>query len=124
MKLDFVNNKTLEYKLPDGEFGTEPIFVPNPNGQEEDDGYILMQTIDGKAKKSNILILWAKNMVPEFKARAPGLGLFGLHSAFFPYEVGCQGNVEDCKPKINFAGKIQMQFSVLILTGFLLAFFG
>ena len=34
-------------ELPDGFFPTEPIFVADPNGTEEDDAVILMSGVDG-----------------------------------------------------------------------------
>lgn len=99
MKLDFEDpSKSITYELPNGEFATEPIFVSD-GGPDEDDGYIIINTIDGIAEKSNILILWAKNMKPQYKGQAPGLGLVGLHSAYFDYSVGC--TKENCRPTID-----------------------
>ena len=69
MKLDFDDpSQTKLYELADGEFATEPIFVSN-NGPSEDDGYILMQTIDGKSKKAAIVIL---NTVSHKKGSTSG----------------------------------------------------
>ena len=60
MKFDFEDpSETIEYELPDGEFGTEPFFVGN-GGTNEDDGYILVQTLNARAKKASITILDAK----------------------------------------------------------------
>ena len=96
MKLDFEDpSRTKIYELANGEFATEPIFVSN-NGPSEDDGYILMQTIDGKSKKAAIVILNATNMELIYRALAPGLGLFGLHSKYFDYSQGC--SIDDCTP--------------------------
>ena len=97
MKLDFEDpSKTKVYELADGEFATEPIFVPWHNGLHEDDGYIMVQTIDGKSKKAAIVILNATNMELIYRALAPGLGLFGLHSKYFDYSQGC--SIDDCTP--------------------------
>ena len=49
MKFDFDDpNQTKSYELGDGEFGTEPVFVENPEGDGsiEDDGFIVVQTLD------------------------------------------------------------------------------
>ena len=98
MKFDFDDNsKSLEYVLPDGEFGTEPIYVSKKEATEEDDGFVLVQNIDGIRRKSVIVILDTKTMKPLFRARAPELGLHGLHAAFFPFDVGCNAT-EGCRP--------------------------
>ena len=96
MKYDFKDqSQTIKYELSDGEFATEPIFVGN-GGENEDDGYVLVQTINTRAKKASIVILNAKDMKPEFIGLAPELGLFGLHSSFFPFDIGC--STDDCTP--------------------------
>ena len=101
MKLDFDDpSQTKLYELADGEFATEPIFVPKANGLDsEDNGYILVQTIDGKSKKAAIVILNAIDMKLLYRALAPGLGLFGLHSKFFDYSQGC--SIDDCTPGVT-----------------------
>ena len=99
MKFDFDDpTKTKSYELEDGEFGTEPVFVENPKGDGsiEDDGFIVIQTLNTRAKKASIVILNATNMEVEFKALAPEMGLFGLHARFFGFDVGC--SIEDCRP--------------------------
>ena len=103
MKFDF-DDPTLTkfYELRDGEFGTEPAFVGRSDAdgrsnEDEDDGYVLVQTIDARAKKASISILDAKDMTLVFRGLAPELGLFGLHTRFFPFDVGC--STDDCVPK-------------------------
>ena len=96
MKFDFEDpSETIEYELPDGEFGTEPFFVGN-GGTNEDDGYILVQTLNARAKKASITILDAKNMKPVYRGLAPEMGLFGLHTRFFGFDIGC--STDDCTP--------------------------
>ena len=97
MKYDFKDQtQTIKYELSDGEFATEPIFVGD-GGENEDDGYVLVQTINTRAKKASIVILNAKDMKPEFIGLAPELGLFGLHSSFYPFDIGC--STDDCTPQ-------------------------
>ena len=128
VKFDFEDsNQTLEYVLPDGEFGTEPIFIPgdptNANATE-DDGYIVVNTIDGAAEKSNILILRAQNMKPEFKAQAPERGLVGLHSGFFKFEAGCYSGQDTCKPQTSGASLLlQSSFLFWTLSGLIISAF-
>ena len=71
MKLDFDDpSQTKFYELEDGEFGTEPVFVENPegNGEVEDDGWVVVQTLNGRKIKATIVILNATTMEVEFKA--------------------------------------------------------
>ena len=103
LKFDFEDpTLTKFYELRDGEFGTEPAFVGRSDAdgrsnEDEDDGYVLVQTIDARAKKASISILDAKDMTLVFRGLAPELGLFGLHTRFFPFDVGC--STDDCVPK-------------------------
>ena len=49
-----VNVKTaevLEYALPDGLFGQEPWFVPEPWAADEDAGLVMMQGLDTNQEK-------------------------------------------------------------------------
>ena len=71
MKLDFDDpSQTKFYELEDGEFGTEPVFVENPegNGEVEDDGWVVVQTLNGRKIKATIVILNATTMEVEYKA--------------------------------------------------------
>ena len=70
------------------------MYVGGPN---EDDGYVLVQTIDARAKKASISILNAKDMSLVYRGLAPELGLFGLHTRFFSFDDGC--STDDCVPK-------------------------
>ena len=97
MKFDFDDPpKTVAFELNDGEFVTEQLFVPD-GGPDEDDGWVLAQTIDGVAKKANIVVLNGKSMNLLFRGQAPELGLHGLHSGFFSYDQGCSIK-EGCIP--------------------------
>ena len=97
MKFDFDDHqKTVAFELNDGEFVTEQLFVPD-GGPDEDDGWVLAQTIDGVAKKANIVVLNGKSMNLLFRGQAPELGLHGLHSGFFSYDQGCSIK-EGCIP--------------------------
>ena len=71
MKFNFEDSsQTKFYELEDGEFGTEPVFVENPegNGEVEDDGWVVVQTLNGRKMKATIVILNATTMEVEFKA--------------------------------------------------------
>jgi carotenoid cleavage dioxygenase-like enzyme len=117
VKLDFdaedPEDQTLEYELPNGEFGSEPLFVTLSEDGDEDDGVIIMSGIDANSEKAFILILNAKNMKPEYKGLAPELGLFGVHSEFYPYNVGC--SKDSCMPMIQSSAHTRITISLLML---------
>ncbi|KIJ60826.1 hypothetical protein HYDPIDRAFT_183466 [Hydnomerulius pinastri MD-312] len=62
----------------------EPIFVPNPNGREEDDGVLLSIVLNGLEGKSFLLVLDARTMKELGRASmdcAVGFGFHGLYSS-------------------------------------------
>ena len=89
MKFDFEQpDKTIAFELNDGEFISEQVFVPN-GGPKEDDGWVVVQTIDGEAKKANVVILDGTTFQLLFRGQAPELALQGIHSGFFSFDQGC-----------------------------------
>jgi carotenoid cleavage dioxygenase-like enzyme len=57
----------------------EPIFVPNPSGQEEDGGVVLSLVLDFANRRSFLLILDAKDLTELARAEAPHAIPVGLH---------------------------------------------
>eukprot|EP00960_Hanusia_phi_P035896 752019-Hanusia_phi.AAC.3 len=49
-------------------YPSEPIFVPRPDGEEEDDGVVLVQMFDGRREESFLLCLDAKSMIEVARA--------------------------------------------------------
>ena len=67
-----------------GHSGGEPIFVPNPEGQQEDDGVLLSVVLDGNAGKSYLVVLDARSMTEVGRASMEwpvGFGFHGVHYA-------------------------------------------
>ncbi len=66
-------------------FVGEPIFVPRPNGTQEDDGWVLTIVYDAASDRSDVVILDGKNLNSEplaklhLKHHLP----YGLHGSFF-----------------------------------------
>lgn len=73
---------------PKLQFQWEPVFVPS-GGQAEDDGVLLVVTMDGELerKTSYLLILDARTLTELARAYLPEGFIIpnGLHSRFFPY---------------------------------------
>ena len=97
VKLNVDEGTLIIKELPDGHFPTEPIFVARPEGTDEDDGIILMSGVDGAQEKGFIMIYDAKTLEELYHGTAPEKTLLGLHSKFFPFNVGC--SKEDCTPQ-------------------------
>ena len=97
MKFDFEQpENTVAFELHDGEFISEQVFVPN-GGPNEDDGWVVVQTIDAEAKKANVVVLDGATMELLFRGQAPELALQGIHSRFFSFDQGCSIK-EGCIP--------------------------
>ena len=102
IKLNVDTGEVIRKELPDGLFPTEPIFVVDPEGTEEDDGVILMSGVDGDKEKGFIMVLNATNMEELYYGTAPKKTLLGLHSKFYPFHVGC--SQDDCTPHSSGSG--------------------
>merc|ERR1712106_1025364 len=97
LKLNVDDGTVIEKELPDGLFPSEPIFVAHPNAVNEDDGVVVVSGIDGGREKGFLMVYNATNMDVLLHATAPKLTLFGVHSKFFPFNVGCIE--KDCTPE-------------------------
>lgn len=62
----------------------EPIFIPDPNGTEEDDGVVVSVVLDGKVGTSMMLVLNAKDMKEIGRAVMDSPFPFGFHGSFVP----------------------------------------
>lgn len=80
-----VCTNTLTYWHQDDVYVSEPYFLPNPTGGE-DDGLVLVIALDGKKGNSKLLILDGKTMeeVDGASASLPTHIPFTAHGEFFP----------------------------------------
>lgn len=60
----------------------EPIFIADPNGQEEDDGVLLSVVLDEVKGASFLAVINAKNMEEIARAEVNSVVPFGFHGAF------------------------------------------
>ncbi|KAL2398759.1 Carotenoid dioxygenase [Exophiala dermatitidis] len=65
-----------------GHTAGEPIFVPDPQSDEEDGGVLLSVVLDGPGGKSYLLVLDAKTMAELGQAHVDGVVGFGFHGLF------------------------------------------
>jgi carotenoid cleavage dioxygenase-like enzyme len=62
----------------------EPVFVPSPESNAEDDGVILSVVLDAGRERSYLLALDARSMTELARAYAPHVIPFGFHGEFYP----------------------------------------
>ncbi|KAF3929541.1 hypothetical protein ABW19_dt0204624 [Dactylella cylindrospora] len=65
-----------------GHSPSEPIFVADPNGTEEDDGVLLTVVLDGHHEKSYLLVLNAKDLTEVARADMDTVVSFGFHGTY------------------------------------------
>lgn len=65
-----------------GQTPGEAVFVPDPKGQEEDDGVLLSVVLDGLKGKSYLLVLDAKTMLEVARAEMEVPMPLGFHGTF------------------------------------------
>ena len=68
-KLDWLTGEQQLWSAAPTGFVSEPIFVPKPEGETEDAGWLLSLVYDGKEHRSNLVILDAEDLTKEPVAR-------------------------------------------------------
>ncbi|WP_284012151.1 carotenoid oxygenase family protein [Halobaculum litoreum] len=82
LKLDTETGEVVEFD-GGGYFG-EPIFVPNPAGDAEDDGVVLVVTLEEGAERSSLVVLDGESFTERARARLPHAVPFDFHGRYFP----------------------------------------
>ncbi|KIW70489.1 hypothetical protein, variant [Phialophora macrospora] len=78
VKYDAETHTTLRWSVH-GQSPGEPIFVADPQSEEEDGGVLLSVVLDGPGGKSYLLVLDAKTMTEVGRAHVDGVIGFGFH---------------------------------------------
>ncbi|XWS10243.1 hypothetical protein CRYUN_Cryun39dG0058700 [Craigia yunnanensis] len=82
-KVDLSTGQVKKYIYGDQRYGGEPLFFPpNPNSENEDDGYILAFVHDEKTSKSELQIVNAMNLQLEATVKLPSRVPYGFHGTF------------------------------------------
>jgi carotenoid cleavage dioxygenase-like enzyme len=82
VKVD-VKNRTAVCWYESGCYPGEPVFVPAPNAQAEDEGVILSVVLDSRQNTSFMLVLDAATFTELARAAVPQHVPFGFHGQFF-----------------------------------------
>ena len=83
-KYDLEENKVSSYYQQDSIYHSEPIFVPNPDGETEDDGVLLSQAYFGKDSETKLLVFNARNMEVMATVSTGMRAPLDFHGAWIP----------------------------------------
>lgn len=83
-KFDLEKNEVSSYFQQDSVYLSEPIFVPNPKGDDEDDGVLLSQAYFGREGETKLLVLNARNMEVIATASTGMRAPLDFHGAWIP----------------------------------------
>ncbi|MGB3634728.1 MAG: carotenoid oxygenase family protein [Rubrobacteraceae bacterium] len=78
-----VENGTSSVWQEDNRYPSEPIFVPSPDAEREDEGVVLSVVLDAAEQSSFLLVLDARSFEEVARARVPHLMPFGFHGEYF-----------------------------------------
>ncbi|KAL5079191.1 hypothetical protein RYX36_007612 [Vicia faba] len=81
-KVDLFTGEVKKYLYGQNRFGGEPLFLPNEDSENEDDGYILAFVHDEKEWKSELQIVNALNLKIEASIPLPSRVPYGFHGTF------------------------------------------
>lgn len=81
-------NQVIE--VPPGDQNSEPVFVPRPGAQDEDDGWVLVCVYPQEGDRSDVVVLDGRDLAagPLATVRLPRRIAAGFHGAWPPREAG------------------------------------
>ncbi|KAL9012184.1 MAG: hypothetical protein Q9173_003035 [Seirophora scorigena] len=74
--------QTAKHRIQQAQSPGEPIFVADPEGEDEDDGVLLSVVLDGMSEKSYLLVMDAKTFEEVGRAEMRTAVGFGFHGHF------------------------------------------
>ena len=83
VKIDAETGGTRTFEEGGDYFG-EPLFVPAPDGEAEDDGVVLTVALDVDADRSRLLVLDGETFAERARATLPHAAPFDFHGRYFP----------------------------------------
>jgi len=88
VRVDVERGEAVAAGLGPDVYPSEPILVPRPDGDREDDGVVLSVALDRAAGRSALLVLDAESLVEIARAPLPHALPFDFHGRFFPELTG------------------------------------
>jgi all-trans-8'-apo-beta-carotenal 15,15'-oxygenase len=94
-KLDLAGDGASFWSAAPQGFVGEPVFVPYPDGTQEDAGWVLMMVYDAAHGRSNVVILEAQNIAagPVCRLHLKHHVPYGLHGCFSPEVCTVDGSL-------------------------------
>jgi beta-carotene 15,15'-monooxygenase len=83
LKLD-TDTGAVETFADGGDYFGEPVFVPDPTGEAEDDGVVLTVALDVEADRSRLLVLDGATLTERGRVTLPHAAPFDFHGRYFP----------------------------------------
>eukprot|EP00276_Gloeochaete_wittrockiana_P001645 CAMPEP_0184670442 /NCGR_PEP_ID=MMETSP0308-20130426/82202_1 /TAXON_ID=38269 /ORGANISM="Gloeochaete witrockiana, Strain SAG 46.84" /LENGTH=511 /DNA_ID=CAMNT_0027117179 /DNA_START=198 /DNA_END=1734 /DNA_ORIENTATION=+ len=84
LKKDLTSGQEVVKSFGSSGFIGEPVFVPKPGSQAEDDGWLLVLVFDGSTTSSSLVIVDAKSMEQVARLKLKYFLPYGLHGSFTP----------------------------------------
>jgi carotenoid cleavage dioxygenase len=83
-KYDLQTGRMESHLYGDERFGGEPVFVPDPQGADEDSGWVVSYVYDEREGTSEMIVLDAKNIAsaPVARVMIPARVPYGFHGAW------------------------------------------
>ena len=89
----------IVYNPGPGRWCGEPLFVPRPGSNVEDDGWVLVLVFDSEANSNNLVILRAQDMEVQATIKVPFFLPAGLHGSWTGNYLGPPSD-ESYEPKV------------------------
>ena len=86
-KFDLEENKVAGCYSQDSVYISEPAFVADPNGQDEDDGVLVTHAYFGREQETKLLVLDAKTMKILAEASTESRAPLDFHGAWIPKSI-------------------------------------
>lgn len=83
VRIDLDTGASAVYRRPDA-VQLEPLFVPRPGGEADDDGVLLVPTLADADAGGVVAVVDARTMASRAELVAPQVLPFGFHAAFVP----------------------------------------
>ncbi|MBE9126328.1 MULTISPECIES: carotenoid oxygenase family protein [unclassified Coleofasciculus] len=84
IKLDLTNGDERLWSAAPHGFVSEPIFVPRPDGVQEDDGWVLVLVYDSNNHRSDVVVLDGRCLEPVARLHLKHHIPYGLHGSWTP----------------------------------------
>jgi beta-carotene 15,15'-monooxygenase len=83
VKVDVESETTETFDAGADYFG-EPLFIPAPSGDGEDEGVVVTVALDVEAERSRLLVVDGESFTERARVTLPHAAPFDFHGRYFP----------------------------------------